>query len=291
MNNKNLATVLLLIGTLFWGMTFVFIKEGISIINVYNFLAYRFFIAAGILSIIFFKKLKNISYDILKYGLILAIPLSIGYITQTVGLQFTSASKGGFITGLSVVFVPIFLAISQKRFPTCNHIFSVILATAGLTLLTLSSSLQLNRGDIWVFTCAIAFAIYIILVGKYTKRRDAILLTIVQLLIVALVTAIISIAQKELELPTSYIVWQAILFCSLFATAFMYVIQNHYQKYISEVKAAIIFSFEPLFAAITAFFYLHEQLTFKVILGGLLIFIAMIISELKWNNFKDFLRN
>jgi drug/metabolite transporter (DMT)-like permease len=282
-NNKQ-ATILLLIGTMFWGMTFVFIKEGVSIINVYSFLSYRFIIAGVLLGLIFFHKFKHFNFQLLKYGLILAIPLGISFITQTIGLQYTTASKGGFITGLSVVFVPIFLTCIYKKIPRWNHILSVIIATAGLAILTISNSFGINVGDIWIFICAVFFAIYIIMVGKITKHFDSILLTFVQLISIGIVTGIISLFLGELTIPKGYLVWQAIIFTSIFATAFMYAIQNHFQKFISEVKAAIIFSFEPLFAAVTAFFYLHEQLTINIIIGGLLIFIGMIISELKINN-------
>jgi len=281
MKIKTQATLLLLIGTLFWGMTFVFIKEGISIINLYTFLGYRFIIAGVLLGIIFYRRLKYFNIETLKYGLLLSIPLLISYITQTIGLQYTSASKGGFITGLSVVFVPIFLAILHRRIPKINHVVAVVLAAIGLAFLTLSESLTLNIGDIWVFVFAIAFAIYIIMVSKYSKFSDSILITIVQLLSVGVISILISIGIGRFVFPKGYLVWQAIIFTSVFATAFVYAIQNHYQKFISEVKAAIIFSFEPLFAVITAYFYLNEEITIQMVIGGLLIFIGMISAELK----------
>jgi drug/metabolite transporter (DMT)-like permease len=262
-------------------MTFVFIKEGTSILNLYNFLSYRFFIAALVLGLIFIYKFKKFNLSTLKYGFFLSIPLSIGYITQTVGLQYTTASKAAFITGLSVVFVPLFLAVINKNLPKFNQVIAVILATIGLGLLTISGSMKLNIGDIWVFLCAIAFAVYIIMVGRFTKKHDSILLTFTQLALVGIITGLISLFSGGFAMPKGYIIWQAIIFCSVFATAFMYAVQNHFQKFISEVKTAIIFSFEPLFAAVTAYFYLSEQLTLKVILGGLLIFAGMIFSEVK----------
>ncbi|MEK6960783.1 MAG: DMT family transporter [Nanoarchaeota archaeon] len=286
MEKNRSATISLLIGTIFWGMTFVLIKEATSSLNLYNFLSYRFLIAAAILALMFITRFKKFNLVTLKYGLLLSIPLSIGYITQTIGLQYTTASKAAFITGLSVVLVPIILAAINKAIPKINHICAAILATIGLGLLTLSESFILNIGDIWALACAIAFAAYIIMVGKYTKNQDSILLTFVQLSSVAIITGAISLISGGFEAPKGRIVWQAILFCSIFATSFMYAVQNHYQKYISEVKAAIIFSFEPLFAAMTAYFYIHEQLTSRIILGGVLIFAGMIVSEAKLSTSK-----
>lgn len=280
MNSKSLATPLLLLGTLFWGMTFVFIKEGTSFLNLYNFLSYRFLLAGAILSLLFVRRLSLLNWRILKYGLLLSIPLALTYITQTIGLQYTTASKGGFITGLSVVFVPFILGAMEHRFPRFRHLIAVVFATLGLALLTLSDSLSLNQGDIWVFVCAVAFAGYIILVGRYAQKFDAILLTIVQLFSVGIICAIASLFDSSFSFPQEYVVWQAIVFTAVFATAFMFVIQNYFQKFVSEVKVAIIFSFEPLFAAIMAFLYLHENITFKIILGGLLIFLGIIVAEI-----------
>lgn len=276
-----MATVLLLIGTVFWGMTFVFIKEGISIVNLYTFLSWRFTIAALVLGTIFFKRFIYLETRVVRYGICLGVVLALSYVTQTKGLQYTTASKAAFITGLSVVFVPIFLSIINRKLPNVNNIIAVVIATTGLGLLTISSSLNLNVGDIWVFLCAIFFALYIILVGKYTKIFESIKFTVIQLITVAVITGVISIFIDRFEIPKGYLVWQAIVFCSIFATSFMYAIQNQYQKFISEVKAAIIFSFEPLFAAITAYFYLNEAITLKIVVGGLLIFAGMIVSELK----------
>jgi len=283
MYKNTTASLLLLIGTLFWGMTFVFIKEGISLINMFSFLTWRFFIAALVLIVIFINRFSQIDTRLLKYGVLLGIVLSMGYITQTEGLKCTSASKAAFITGLSVVFVPIFLSIINKKLPTLNNIVAVILASIGLSILTISVPLNINPGDVWVFLCAICFAGYIILVGRYAKYFESIPFTVIQLLTVGIITGAVSIFNGTLTVPTGFVVWKAILFCSLFATSFMYAIQNQFQKFISEIKAAIIFSFEPLFAAITAYFYLNEAITIRVIIGGLLIFLGMIFSELKMN--------
>ena len=283
MSKNFVATILLLIGTAFWGITFVYVKEGISIIDLYTFLAIRFIIGAVLLALIFVRRMRNFNIEILKYGIFLGLVLSFSYIAQTVGLQYTSASKAAFITGLSVVFVPLFMSIFQKKAPAVNNIIAVFVATIGLAILTLNTGFKLNVGDVWVFLCAILFAIYIILVGKYTRIFESIKFTVIQLVTVAVFTGIIAGFTNKIEIPRGYVVWHAILFCAVFATAFMYAIQNQFQKFISEVKAAIIFSFEPLFAAVAAYYYLNEQITANIVTGGFLIFAGMIISEIKWN--------
>lgn len=283
MNLKTKAILLLLLGTIFWGMTFVFIKDAVSLMSVAGFLGYRFLLATIVLALLFAKRLQKMNWNIIKFGSFLSLPLLFSFLAQTIGLQYTSASKGGFITGLSVVFVPIILALIQRKFPSINILFAVLLATLGLSFLTLGSSLDFNVGDSWVFLSAILFAIYIIMVGKYSRQSDGVLLSITQFFIVGLLCISYAGFTGELRFPTEYKLWQAILFTALFATAFMYTVQNYYQKYISEITTSIIFSFEPLFAAITAFFYLNEALTEKTIIGGLLIFGGILLAELKFD--------
>lgn len=281
MNIKTKAILLLLLGTIFLGMTFVFIKDAVSLMSVAGFLAYRFLLAGIVLALIFIKRLRYFNRNSLKYGALLSVFLLCSFLAQTIGLQYTSASKGGFITGLSVVFVPLILSVMQRKLPTVNILLAVVLATSGLALLTLGSRLNINVGDTWVFLSAVLFALYIIMVGKYSGKGDAILLSITQFMIVGIVCLSYAGINGELFFPTQYKLWQAILFTAFFATAYMYTVQNYYQKYISEITSSIIFSFEPLFAAFTAFFYLNEALTEKTIFGGLLIFCGILFAEIK----------
>ncbi|MDQ2177963.1 DMT family transporter [Marinifilum sp. D714] len=284
------AIGLLLLGTIFWGMTFVFIKDAVSLMSVAGFLGYRFLLAGFVLALIFIKRIKRLDRTTLKYGALMSLPLLSSFLAQTIGLQYTSASKGGFITGLSVVFVPVILSIIQRKLPSSNIFIAVLMATMGLAMLTLSSSLDLNIGDTWVFLSAILFAIYIIMVGNISKKCDGILLSVTQFLLVGVICTTHAGINGDLYIPMQYKLWQAILFTALFATAYMYTVQNYYQKYISEITTSIIFSFEPLFAAITAYFYLNEALTEETIFGGLLIFIGILFAELKGKDVKALLR-
>ncbi|MBN2008305.1 DMT family transporter [candidate division KSB1 bacterium] len=284
MKQNTTATWLLLIGTFFWGVTFVVVKEAIAEINIYRFLAWRFTISTIGLAIFFLPSFRLVTWKMIRYGVFLGIILTIGYVTQTVGLIYTSASKAAFITGLSVVLVPLMMALVQRRSPSAMQWLATIMATIGVALLTLSSSIAINPGDIWVLACAVTFAVYILLVSKYSRIFAAIPFTVIQLVTVSLISALVATGIGEWRMPHGYIVWQAIIICSLFATSFMYAVQNHYQKFISEVKAVIIYSMEPLFAAVAAYFYLQEQITVRMICGGALILIGMLCSELQWEN-------
>lgn len=277
---KKLAIVLLLIGTMFWGMTFVFIKEAVDSLSVYSFLFYRFALASLSLALVFYKRLPKINKQVIYKGVLLSIPLCMGYVTQTIGVKYTSASNAGFITGLSVVIVPIIVSLVEKRLPQKSTVFAVIMATVGLALITLSSTLKLNTGDLWVLSCAFAFALYIYMVSRESGKHDSILLTLVQLVVVAILSLILSINDGGLSFPHGYIEWKGIVFCALFATTYMYTVQNHYQQFLTASSTAIIFSLEPLFAAITAFIVLQEEITIKIVVGGLFILSGMLFSEL-----------
>lgn len=280
----SLPTSLLLLGTFFWGLTFVFIKEAVAEMDPFCFIAWRFALAVLALGLLFPRRVRAIRGRAVAVGCALGFVLAGSYITQTIGISQTLASKAGFITGLSVVLVPLLLPVLRRVRPGGRNLAAAALATAGLGLLTLSGPLALNPGDVWVLLCAVLFAVYIILVGKYSGSFDAVALTVVQLATVGVLAAAGASLTGGWSIPAGSAAWRAVLFCSLFATAFMYVVQNHYQRYVSEVKTAIIFSFEPLFAALAAFIYLHEPLSVNLVTGGALILAGMLLADARAAN-------
>lgn len=286
-NKANLATWMILLGVLFWGATFSFTRQAVGIIDVYSFLSVRFIIASLIIAAIFIRNFKLYTKEIFWKGILLGTILSAGFILQTTGLKYTTASNAGFITGLVVILVPIIVAVINRRLPKFNQILAILLAVAGIALLTLKIGFAVNIGDIWVLLATLALATHLILIARLVKGIEASMFAVTQLLTVGIITGIVGLAvNKEIVVSSSFVVWKAILFCAIFATAYMYTAQAHLQRYITELKAAIIFSFEPLFAAIIAFLYLGELITVKAVIGGLLIFIAMIISEIKMETIK-----
>lgn len=288
-NKANLATGMLLLGVVFWGATFVFIKEAVAIVDVYSFISTRFLIAVLILSLIFFRRFQKYNLDIFKKGILIGSVLAASFIFQTIGIKFTTASNAAFITGLSVVFVPIFVSLIDRRLLKLMEVVAVIFASVGLALLTLNSGFNINIGDEWVLLAAITFGIHLIMVSRLVKKIDAPTFTITQLFTVGIITAVIGfLVNKQIVISDQIVVWRAILFTAIFASAYMYTTQAYLQRYITELKTAIIFSFEPLFAAVIAFLYLGEILTLKAIIGGLLIFFAMILSELRIKSKEKF---
>jgi drug/metabolite transporter (DMT)-like permease len=275
------AEIYLLIIVIIWGSTFALIKGVINIIPPYTFLAYRFFLAALILLLIFWKRMKEINIMILKRGSLIGIFLFLGYTLQTVGIKYTTATKAGFITGLSVVLVPIISHFFIKEKINRNSVVGVIFAFIGLWFLNYSSSFSFNLGDFLVLLCAVSFAMHIISVGLFSKKLDYVLLAITQITVVFALSLLMALIFERLAIHFSYSydIWWSIVITGIFATALAFYMQNRFQRYSTATKTAIIFSGEPIFAAIFAYLLLGEKVGLISWAGGLLIIFGMIVSQ------------
>nr|WP_054870479.1 DMT family transporter [Caloranaerobacter sp. TR13]KPU27580.1 multidrug DMT transporter permease [Caloranaerobacter sp. TR13] len=283
MSKQLKADLALLLVTIVWGSTFVITKNALEDIPTYNFLTIRFILAFVVSSLIFFNNIKNLNKKTIFLGSIIGIVLFAGYAFQTVGLLYTTASKSGFITGFSVVLVPVFSAILLKKIPNTSTIIGVLLAILGLGFMTLNTNLSLNIGDFYTLICAFAFAFHIILVGKYTSQVDSIALAVIQIGIVGMLSLIFSLSTENFIIPKSLDIWIAIFITGVLATSGAYIIQNTMQRFTSPTHTALIYTAEPVFSAIFAYILLNEVMTTKAILGSILILTGMIVSEIKFN--------
>ncbi|WNB90233.1 DMT family transporter [Bacillus sp. NEB1478] len=286
----------LLLVAFVWGTTFVIVQRAIAFLKPYSFNTIRFSFAALILFffILFFKRnllfhFKNVT--LLRNGVILGFFLYLGYGFQTVGLLYTTSSKAGFITGLSVVLVPLlsYLFLNQKL--NWQIGISSIFAMYGLYLLTIQNAFTINIGDGYVFFCALFFAMHIVFTGKFAKTFDALSLTVVQLITVSIcsfITALFTENWRSMFSASKVFkpdVLIALLITSLFATALAFLAQTYFQSYTSPARVAFIFAMEPVFAAITAFIMISEHLDAKAIIGCVLILLGMVLSEIKLGKF------
>ena len=275
------AEIYLLIIVIIWGSTFALIKGVIDTIPPYTYLAYRFLLAALILVVIFWKRLKKLNIMILKKGSLIGIFLFLGYTLQTVGLKYTTATKAGFITGFSVVLVPIISFLLLKEKVSRDSVIGVALATLGLWFLNYNSSFSFNLGDFLVLLCAFSFAMHIISVGLFSKKLDYVLLAITQITVVFVLSLFMALIFERPAIHLSYSsdIWWSILITGIFATALAFYMQNRFQRHSTATKTAIIFSGEPLFAAIFAYILIGEKVGLIAWAGGLLIIFGMIISQ------------
>ncbi|WP_366924075.1 DMT family transporter [Metallumcola ferriviriculae] len=281
-NNRQLqADLLLLIVALIWGLTFVSVKNALVDIGPYTFNAIRFGIAFIFMGLFSGRKLRQINKKSLSAGMTVGMVLFAGYSFQTIGLQYTTASNAGFITGLSVVMVPLFARLLFKRTANRYAILGAITAAAGLGLLSLSLPLAVNLGDLLVLFCAASFALHIVFVGRYSPNHDTMVLVVIQIGTVAILSGLSALVWEGQAVHfTANVIWGLII-TAIPATALAYLIQNWAQKFTTETRTAIILSMEPVFAALFALILLHEALGVKDISGGLLVLAGMLLAELK----------
>jgi drug/metabolite transporter (DMT)-like permease len=262
-----------------WGVTFIIVKQATQDLPPYPFLAMRFAIAFLCLLPFVIVQKSNISKATLFKGFVVGIFLFSGYAWQTIGLQYTSASNAGFITGLSVVFVPAIVALTTRKLPKRGLIVGIFSALIGLAFLSLGNQLKLNKGDLMVLVCAISFALQIFLVGRYAPHTNAIVLAATQILTVSLLSALFAVFTPQPPIHMNLTVWLALLITAIPATSLAFLLQTKMQQFTSPTHTALIFSMEPVFSAISAYLLAGEVLTWRGILGAGLMLGGMLLAE------------
>jgi len=283
-----------MMNTLIWGATFVIIKSALMDVSPLLFISLRFFTATLILLPFAFKIFRNINRQIFRDGVFLGLLYFIGFTTQTVGLKYTTATKSAFITGTFIIFTPVFQVLIEKRPPAKRVLLGILLALTGLIFLTSKGdsllgvfseiSESFNIGDFLTLLCALFFALYLVYLDIITKRNDYKPLVFLQIAVTGILGLLFSFLFNGWEIETiefsfSSSLLFAVLYTSIFATVLTTTIQTKYQKFVTPSVAGIIFSFEPIFAAVFAFFVLNEKISNFGLVGCVLIFAGLLVSE------------
>ncbi|WP_438005319.1 DMT family transporter [Sorangium sp. So ce321] len=281
MSPRRLWIVLLLAVTACWGASFAIIHEAVEDVDPYLFVTLRFAVAAAlILALGRRRMLAAITRSTLRDGAWLGLLLAAGYLLQTAGLARTSPSNAAFLTGISVVLVPVLLAFGGWRLPRTGWL-AIVLASVGLGILTLDpQTLSLNLGDVLSIGCACAYAGQIVLTGRCSSRHDLWALTFVEFVVTTLVSAAVwaisGAPTAGLDLPG---VWGALGFASILCTVIAYLVMNAAQRVVSSWEAGLVFTTEPIFAAVVALALGVEPWRLRTTIGGLLILAAMVTAE------------
>jgi drug/metabolite transporter (DMT)-like permease len=272
------ATGLLLLITAVWGSTFFLIKDLLTRVPTLDFLAVRFTIAAVLLVVVAPKALVRLSPDNRRRAVVLGGLYGVAQILQTAGLAHTPATVSGFITGLYVVATPLFAAVLLGTRVTAVTWGAVALATGGLALLTLSG-LSVGYGEALTFVAAMLYALHIVGLGAWSRPADALGLSIVQVVVIAVI-CLVAALPGGMVLPATTQDWLAVIYMAVFAGVLSLVGQTWAQAHLPATRCAIIMSMEPVFAAFFAVLLGGESLTVRLVVGGALVLTAMLVVEI-----------
>jgi len=271
--------ILLLIATL-WAGTFPVIKISVDTIPPFLFISVRFFIAAVLFTLIYFKSIPIKDTKALKAGLLLAVFQMTGFGSQTLGMVYTSASNSALITGICILFVPFVQYFVIKKSPTFENWIGVAVVTIGLYLLTQPFEHGFNDGDLITLICTLSWAFYIVLLDPFTKKYNINVLIFIQFWFVAIASLIISLSFETYSgftlTTTDY---YAIIYLGIAATLITTTLGNRYQRFTTPVRASIIFTWEQPAAVTLAIIFLGEKFGTMQIIGGFLMVAGILFSE------------
>lgn len=288
MSRRLQADLALAVCALIWGATFVVVKDALAFASVFSFNAIRFSLAAIVMGIVYVRALRKLDSATCFAGALIGVFMFGGYAFQTLGLKYTTPSKAAFITGASVIMVPMLLALLWRRKANRWVLAGAIVALFGLYFLTVPRSgfAALNKGDLLVLGCAVMFAFQIIFVARYSPRHSVAALSFLQVAMTTVLTALCLPLLAATRWEPPFVHWSpelivAILITAVGATALCFSLQVWAQQYTSPMHTAILFSLEPVFAALTSLIVVHERLRARVLSGAILVFIGILLAELK----------
>lgn len=270
--------------TAMWGLTFPLIHTALADINPGLFVVLRLSIAALVIVPFIFFRLTKVSTVLILGCLALALLNTGTYLFQTQGLLTIPASRSAFITGLSVVMVPLFMPFFRPFFHSAKPDFMVYLSVAvcliGLYILTGANLRQLSVGDLWTFGCAVCYALYIIVMQIMSVReRDFALLCFYQIFLCVPFALPFAHAMPVAQLLQWPII-TAVVFCAVFATSLSIYLQSRYQRDTTATKTALIFALEPVFATMFAYFLNSSAITLSTVVGGVLILLSIVLRDI-----------
>ena len=271
------ALLALVLVTAVWGITFVQVKDAVAIYPLFAFLAVRFAIATVTLAPVAARRLRGVGWGA---GTLLGLLLALGYALQTAGLERTTVSSAGFITGLYVVFTPLF-AFALFRIRAGKALWAGVgLAVAGLALLSgVGAGVGDPVGDLLVLLGSAAYSLQIALMERYARRYDPVAFTFVEMLAAFLGFAVIAVALGQVEVPRGWTVWSALIVTGVFASALGFLVQTWAQQQLSAARTALLFAMEPVWTAIFGYWLAGDRLGAIGWTGAALIMIGIVVAE------------
>ncbi|HEY5584916.1 MAG TPA: DMT family transporter [Ruminiclostridium sp.] len=269
-----------------WGSSFFIMKNTVDVFTPFILLGFRFTIACVLLSIIFWKKIKEINFDYIWKSASIGLFLFLGFGTQTIGITATTPGKNAFLTAIYCVIVPFLFWLVNKSRPDIYNFSAAIVCIAGIGMVSLTGDFTIGYGDAFTLVGGLFYAAHIVAVAKLSKGKDAIIITILQFGFAAIFSWILAFSFETFPTQFSIESVGGLLYLAIFATAIGLLFQNIGQKHTHPSAAAIILSLESVFGVLFSVIFYAEQVTPRLFMGFILIFVAVIISETKLSFLK-----
>lgn len=271
--------LLILFSTVAWGFSYLFTITALQSLAAFNVIALRYTIACIVTALVFGRLFLRIGRKEIAYGCLLGMLLSTSSSCLAVGLKSTSISNAGFIIGSMVLFVAILDVVITRKKPQPGLIVGIVLALAGIGILTLRGQLSINPGDLYCLGSTLALTVHVMVAQRAAHCADPVGASIAQFAVAgALAWAASLMTGPVILLPEGAVLW-AVLGLGIVGTAAAFVCQVAGQKFISPTRTAFIFTLEPVFATLFAWLFLQEQVTWHVYAGGGLLLSGVYISE------------
>jgi drug/metabolite transporter (DMT)-like permease len=274
------AEVTLLLIAAIWGTTFALLRDTMRVLHPFELMALRFSLATVLLGAIYWKRLVPLRLSWLRDGAWLGVWLTLGYLTQVMGLVTITASRSAFITSTYVVFTPFVAWIALRSRPALGEFLAVAVVFLGLSRFSSDARLAFGPGEIWTLGCALSFAIQMVVTHIVAKRGDPIALSVVQMGVGAVVGWVLVAARGGFRPAMSDVPWGVLIYLAAIATALVIALQTWALPRTTSVKAALLFSTEPIFAAAFAMAFFGERMTHREYLGAALVMAGVLWSEL-----------
>lgn len=276
------ADLMLVLVTLCWGISYYLTDLCLREMESFNLNALRFLGAFAVAALVAFPKLKGVNKTTLKYAFLIGLSLVFAYTGVTFGVMYTSLSNSGFLCALTVVFTPILSFFIKKQKPEKKMLAIVIVCFVGIALMSLNEQLKPALGDIFCLMCAFAYAVDLLITEAAVAKEevDAFQLGVFQLGFTGLFMLILSFIFEDPVLPSSSAAWGSVIFLAVFCTGIAFIVQTIAQQYTSAVHVGVIFTLEPVFAGVVAFFLAGEILLPRAYFGAFLLVAGLLLMEI-----------
>lgn len=287
MRQQMKADLMLVMVTGFWGISYLLMDLALEEMEPFSLNAFRFLGAFLLAAVFFFPRVKNVNKTTLKYSAAVGFALMFVYIGATFGVMYTSLSNAGFLCALTVVFTPVLDFLVFRTKPSKKLFLVLVMAFVGIALLTLSERLRPALGDILCLMCAAAYAADLLITERAVALEEvnAFQMGVFQLGFTGLGMLALSLIFERPSIPQTASVWGSVIVLSVFCTGMAFIVQAIAQQYTTASHVGVIFTLEPVFNSVAAFFLAGEVLKPQAYLGGVLLVASLLIMEVdfgKW---------